>query len=95
MDADARTKRARASEIWDAAKVPRCRGHTYLRTAGWDGSVRDEEMDGWMYVRVDLFIYVHACVRWVGMYVCMYVMEMETGRGNAGKGVRLLAACDA
>jgi hypothetical protein len=41
------------------------------------------------------FIYLCTCVRALGGYVCMYVMEMETGRGNAGKGVRLLAACDA
>lgn len=90
MDADARTKRARAIEIWDAAKVPRCRG----RTAGWDGSVRDGEMYVCtyvrMYVRVYLFMYIHTCVRWVGMYV-----DGNGERGNAGKGVRLLAACDA
>ena len=71
MAADARTKRARASE-----NLGRCKGtemqRTYILTDGRVGRFGTGwEMDGWMYVRVDLFIYVHACVRWVGMYVCM------------------------
>lgn len=86
MGADARTKRARRQGKSGTQQ-------RYRDAEGTEGRVGRFGMGRYVYVRM----YVCRCLF---VFVCMYVHalggEMEMGDvSNAGKNVRLLAACDA